>query len=241
MTTIAPTKTFSLQASIAPSPEHKMPAPLQTALLPVTYTPPLPGQVQSLTDVRALVAAIAAHSTSSSPERLLVVLYHASYCKICQRANFMYQKLAREWITAPHNTNNTNNTLTLEFVRLEASHVSGPHLRALGLTTFPFVQMLRRGECIAAMSMAPPQSHRRLRETLDMCRHRSAEEWNAWHAQFATEIASHRAAVKELEREYCANHGAVTEVTTSHNIHHNGRTAPRSPQSVSTSIHSLHP
>lgn len=119
---------------------------------------------------------------------LTVVKYYAHYCKICQRAGIQFQKIATEH---PN----------VRFGRVESMVIpdSANTLRSLGVTKFPFVQIYRRGQCVASFSTGP--SHlfaKKVRDTIAICLNRTPEEWDAFTTEFSSEIESNREARESL-------------------------------------------
>lgn len=75
--------------------------------------------------------------TEQSPD-MAVVMYYASYCRICKRASITYKKLAS---TAAYEKD-------FVFARVEAGRLQADLLKKLGLTKFPFMQIFRKGKCV---------------------------------------------------------------------------------------------
>jgi hypothetical protein len=124
-------------------------------------------------------------------------MFHAAYCKVCQRAGVSYRKVAAEY-----RHDDDDGDRVADFCDWEASGAGGPVLRALGLTKFPFVQIFRAGDCVAAFSLGSSAVFpRRLRETVDLCLGRSPSEWDAFRTEFQREIADNRRARDELSEQ----------------------------------------
>lgn len=123
-----------------------------------------------------------------SPEKLVVIKYHAHYCKICQRAGLGFKKVATEYPD-------------VQFAKVESLVFpdKAKTLRSLGVTRFPFVQIYRQGKCVASFSTGP--SHRlvrRVRANIYDCRQRSKEEWEEFSNQSSDEIQSNLLARRDL-------------------------------------------
>lgn len=121
-------------------------------------------------------------------DQLTVVKYYAHYCKICQRAGIQLKKVASEYPD-------------VRFGKVESMVFpdSAQTLRSLGVSKFPFVQIYRRGQCVASFSTGP--SHlfvKKIRDTIDICRNRTPEEWDAFTTEFSNEIESNRQARENL-------------------------------------------
>lgn len=145
---------------------------------------------------------------------LLVVLYYAPYCKLCQRASMVLNQLAERNLASgrpggPVYFTRLDASLLLSTPHGEtadehsdASSVSSIVREKLGISRLPFVHIYRQGKCIASFSS--PQSHRfriQMRENLDLCQRRSLMEWDEWVHRFEKEIAINQEARQELR--YC--------------------------------------
>jgi len=124
----------------------------------------------------------------SDKKEFVVVKYYAHYCKICQRAGMQFKKIATEYPD-------------ISFGKVESMVLpdSANTLRSLGVSKFPFVQIYRKGQCVASFSTGP--SHlfvKKVRDTIDSCLKRSPEEWNAFLSEFSSEIESNRQARETL-------------------------------------------
>lgn len=108
---------------------------------------------------------------------LVVVVYHAHYCKVCQRTLLAYNKLAHLYPDT-------------RFVSFEASRVK--NVRLLGLTQFPFGQVYHNGDCVASLSIGGSQRQRRWADTVHECVLRTESTWDEVHDQYAAEIAENR-------------------------------------------------
>lgn len=123
---------------------------------------------------------------------MTLILFHAHYCKICQRATMQLSKAAREYPS-------------VGFARIEARIFPEPvsdNLRTLGVSKFPFVQIYRGGDCVASFSTG--QTHmfmRMVRNTLDLCLERDEDCWEAFGNDFATEIEANQDARRKLRPE----------------------------------------
>jgi thiol-disulfide isomerase/thioredoxin len=123
---------------------------------------------------------------------LTLVLFHAHYCKICQRATMQLNRAAREYPP-------------VKFGKVEARVVPEPaseNLRNLGISKFPFIQIFRKGDCVASFSTGPTHLFlRKVRDTLDLCLERDGDCWEAFVTDFATEIESNRDARRKFQPE----------------------------------------
>lgn len=171
-----------------------------------TSTPPAPVQVQpSTAPAKSPKATSRAHaitileSTEELAEfmngvggdELTVVKYHAHYCKICQRAGIQLKKVASEF---PN----------VRFGKVESMVFpdSANTLRGLGVTKFPFLQIYRRGQCVASFSTGPSHMFaKRVRDTLTDCEQRTPAEWDAFVSEFSNEISSNQEARSILSQQ----------------------------------------
>lgn len=161
------------QTTTSNSLETKKPtAPKQTAKSPVTI-------VESAEELVNLMDCTNADETSD----LTLVLFHAHYCKICQRATMQLTKAAREY---PN----------VHFAKVESKVIpepQGDNLRALGITKFPFVQIFRHGDCVASFSTGPTHMFMRsVRGTLDLCLGRDDQAWKDFSMEFQQYIQENR-------------------------------------------------
>ena len=123
---------------------------------------------------------------------LTLVLFHAHYCKICQRATMQLGKASKEYPT-------------VQFAKIEARTIPEPsadNLRQLGVSKFPFLQIFRHGDCVASFSTGPSHMFmRKVRGTLDLCLDRDEDCWKEFCDEFASEIRVNRDARNQLGRE----------------------------------------
>jgi hypothetical protein len=121
-----------------------------------------------------------------SNPKFLVVLYHAHYCKICQRANTKYQQMAKSYPAS-----------TIQFARLESSRIPADQLRTgLGVSKFPFIQIFlsfgakdQNMLCVASFGPGPIHLFQKvLGDTIDTCLRRSLSDWQCFMAEFQTDV-----------------------------------------------------
>ena len=147
--------------------------PKRTAKSPVTT-------VESAEELATLMDCTIADNNS---DQLTLILFHAHYCKICQRATMQLTKAAREY---PN----------VNFAKVESKVVPEPqadNLRALGITKFPFVQIFRHGDCVASFSTGPTHMFlRSVRGTLDLCLQRDNQAWSDFAIEFEEYIRENR-------------------------------------------------
>jgi len=156
----------------------------------VTITPPTPHHHHDIHSVDLLktTGELAEYMAGTDEEELTIVKFYAHYCKICQRAGMQFKKISAEY---PQ----------VRFGKVESQVFpdSANTLRDLGVSKFPFIQIFRKGQCVASFSTGP--SHifvKKVRDTLDTCLQRTPEEWDAFTTEFSNEIEANRQARESL-------------------------------------------
>ena len=133
------------------------------------------------------------NTSSSSSSSMTLILFHAHYCKICQRAAMQLIRAAKEYPS-------------VTFAKIEASVLNpepADKLKSLGVTKFPFVQLYRDGMCVASFSTGPTHMFmRKIRDTLDLCLDRDDECWGGFMDEFANEIQTNQVARNKLLIQY---------------------------------------
>mmetsp|Transcript_10601 Transcript_10601/g.25521 ORF Transcript_10601/g.25521 Transcript_10601/m.25521 type:complete len:352 (-) Transcript_10601:196-1251(-) len=149
---------------------------------------------ESIEDLLALMDGSSSsdddNNSGSDNAALTLVLFHAKYCKICQRATMQLTRVAKEYPS-------------VQFAKVEAKAFPEPsaeNLRSLGVTKFPFVQIYRsNGDCVASFSTGPTHMFmRKIRDTLDVCLERDEICWNDFDREFSGEIQANRDARKVI-------------------------------------------
>lgn len=129
-------------------------------------------------------------NTLESQDGIVVVLYAAAFCKLCQRATMVYKQIAAKRQPAdPRFT----------FYRLEVTTGDGHCMKPLQIRKFPFVQIFYEHDCVASFSTGPShQFRKKVDDTLDVCAKRTPEDWGAVRRNFRNEIEENRRVRKEL-------------------------------------------
>jgi Thioredoxin len=128
--------------------------------------------------------------TLESQDGIVVVLYAAAFCKLCQRATMVYKQIAAKRQEAGPR---------LKFYRLEVTTGDGHYMKPLQISKFPFVQIFYQHECVASFSTGPShQFRKKVDDTLDVCVKRTPEDWGAVRQNFRSEIEENRRVRKEL-------------------------------------------
>ena len=153
--------------------------PKRTAKSPVTT-------VESAEELASLMDCT---NNDNNSDQLTLILFHAHYCKICQRATMQLTKAAREY---PN----------VNFAKVESKVIPEPqadNLRTLGITKFPFVQIFRHGDCVASFSTGPTHMFlRSVRGTLDLCLQRDDQAWSDFAIEFEQYIQENRDARSQV-------------------------------------------
>ncbi len=191
--TVESTQPLSPILSNAEEPTEAKPAPSNSPPRQSKTRQPTPkGPVTTVETIQELLAVMNCENEANKKREdsgMTLVLFHAHYCKICQRATMQLTKAAREYPS-------------VNFAKVEAKVIPEPtaeNLRTLGVSKFPFVQIYRRGDCVASFSTGPTHMFmRKVRGTLDLCLERDEECWNGFSIEFATEIQGNRDARKQF-------------------------------------------
>jgi hypothetical protein len=136
-------------------------------------------------------------------KELTIVLFHAHYCKVCQRSNIQYRKVAYRYPD-------------IQFCRLETSHFSSEHLRSLGVTRLPFVQIYRNQICVASFSTRN-ELEKSLTHTIELCQSRDVLQWKSFWDAHQVEIAENRRARRALGIEPLLQ-GPLITMTQPHHL-----------------------
>lgn len=129
-------------------------------------------------------------NTLESQDGIVVVLYAAAFCKLCQRATMVFKQIAAKRQQADPR---------LKFCRLEVTTSDGHYMKPLQISKFPFVQIFYDHECVASFSTGPShQFRKKVDDTVDACVKRTPEDWGEVRQQFRSEIEENRRVRKEL-------------------------------------------
>jgi thiol-disulfide isomerase/thioredoxin len=176
-------KTANINASAAEPQQTRTPEAKT-----MTSTPKSKTQTNSVQIVRTTHELLEVMDNGSADDQLVVIKYHAYYCKVCQRAGVQLKKVATQYPDIKF-----AKVLSLVFPDTAKT------LRSLGVTKFPFLQVYRQGKCVASFSSGP--SHffaSKVRDTLDACRQRSQQEWDEFETEFSKEIDDNVRARRDL-------------------------------------------
>ncbi|VEU35999.1 unnamed protein product [Pseudo-nitzschia multistriata] len=151
------------------------------------------------------------------PDDLTAVLFFAHYCKTCHRANIPFKQLAYEHGGSGSGSDSDSdaNGSGVRFLRFETSSLSPNQFRSLGLERVPFLQIYRRGVCVASFSATKATGptttkmvlRSRLSEHLEACKRRSDADWSAFRRRYAGDIEANASARRRLRAELVAGGG----------------------------------
>lgn len=158
---------------------------VQTRRRMPTYDPT--GPVRTITTIEGFLDALG----NSPPNGLVIVKYHAKFCKVCARVIIKYKKLADRLSSAQ-----TPVPITFTDVEITANR---DLCSTLGIKKFPFVQIYRNMECVASFGTGPAHNFKKvvdgsINEKLLM----TDEDWNKFRTEFETEILDNLIKIDQL-------------------------------------------
>jgi len=149
--------------------KHKIPPPMKNGPITVVHT------------IDDFLNSI----ENTQKDELVVVKFHAKFCKVCARVMLKYKKLA---LTLTEDGANT--PVSISFVSIESTANMGI-IKTLGVRKFPFLQIYRNSECIASFSTGPAHNfHRAVRGTIDEKLSLPENEWEEFRTEFKSPIQS---------------------------------------------------
>eukprot|EP00547_Thalassionema_nitzschioides_P009915 CAMPEP_0194227282 /NCGR_PEP_ID=MMETSP0156-20130528/42778_1 /TAXON_ID=33649 /ORGANISM="Thalassionema nitzschioides, Strain L26-B" /LENGTH=219 /DNA_ID=CAMNT_0038959761 /DNA_START=17 /DNA_END=676 /DNA_ORIENTATION=+ len=157
--------TTSLPSSIAIPQEGGTPISPPVRLETPTVTKK---EESSISNIRKLTGFSDLRSTlAAAPQNeLTVVSFHASYCRVCRRAQIKYKKVVS---IAPEK---------VQFTSFEASKIPAADLKSLGVFRFPCIQVWRNGQCVESLNPGASFSYiPKVMESIDKGLERSRTEW----------------------------------------------------------------
>jgi hypothetical protein len=180
---------FAPASAISSPGDVETPAPSSSALSPTPDI--LPRETTNFESPITDISCFAEYfNTLEHQDGIVVVLYAASFCKLCQRATMVYKQIAsKRQHTDPR----------LKFYRIEVAPSDGHFMKPLQINKFPYVQIFYRQNCVASFSTGPShQFRKKVEDTLDDCSNRTAEEWDVVQERFAKEIVENRLVRRRL-------------------------------------------
>mmetsp|Transcript_5594 Transcript_5594/g.7892 ORF Transcript_5594/g.7892 Transcript_5594/m.7892 type:complete len:272 (+) Transcript_5594:115-930(+) len=119
---------------------------------------------------------------NTKPNELVIVKFHAKFCKVCARVILKYKKMAMQ-----HRDKET--PVPIKFLSIESTE-NMKIIRTLGVKKFPFLQIYRNRECVASFGTGGSHNFQRaVGGTVEQKLNSSEEEWDAFSSEFKTEIS----------------------------------------------------
>jgi thioredoxin-like negative regulator of GroEL len=125
---------------------------------------------------------------------LVVVKFHAKWCKVCARVIIKFKKMADQLLK-------TKTPVPMRFVSVQVT--DNPQLcSTLDVKKFPFIQIYRNKECVAAFGTGPAHNFQKVvGDTLKNKLECTDDEWNAFRAEFKDVIAKNLEKLEMLRLE----------------------------------------
>ncbi|KAG7365417.1 thioredoxin [Nitzschia inconspicua] len=137
--------------------------------------PPSPptNKIESLTSLEAFCSYI----DNAPQDTLVAVKFYGKSCPLCKRVAIKYKKMARYYSTAP-----------IQFAEIEKT--AHPQLfDTLEITTFPYLQLYRNGQCIASHGTESDSMFERIvHNTIQNFLLMQPEHWKSFLTSFAEPI-----------------------------------------------------
>lgn len=122
---------------------------------------------------------------NTEENELVVVKYHAKWCKVCARATLKYKKMALKYAQPSVET-----PVPISFISVESTD-NMKIIEQLGIKKFPFIQIYRNKECVAAFGTGPAHNFQRMvGSTVEQKLETTVEEWDAFRSEFKSQISS---------------------------------------------------
>lgn len=135
---------------------------------------------------------VAAHSVldflnfieNAEENELVVVKYHAKWCKVCARAIMKYKQMAIKYSSPEMQT-----PVPIKFVSIESSE-NMEVIEQFGIKRFPFMQIYRNKECVASFGTGPAYNFNKVvGSTIEQKLNTPVSEWDAFRNEFKNEIS----------------------------------------------------
>jgi len=121
---------------------------------------------------------------NTEENELVVVKFHAKWCKVCARAILKYKKMALKY-----SSTDTQTPVPIKFVSVESS-TNMPIIEQLGVKKFPYIQIYRNRECVASFGTGPAHNFQRMvGSTVEQKLNTPVSEWEAFRSEFKNEIS----------------------------------------------------
>jgi thiol-disulfide isomerase/thioredoxin len=152
----------------------------------VSLLPPVVsyGSVQRLSNLVDFLHFI----DSAPPNSLVVIKFFGNSCPLCRKIEMKYKKMARYYgPVAP-----------IQFAEIE-KRAYPPLFTALGIESFPYIQIYRNGQCVASHGTESDVTFEPIvKDTIERELLMSMDDWNAFLTAFAIPIQASTAKLNEL-------------------------------------------
>lgn len=144
------------------------------------------------------------HLLDNAPkDGLVVIKYHAKFCKVCARVILKYKKMANRMMEE-----GTPVPVTLADVELTAN---SKLCATLGIKKFPYLQIYRNMECVASFGTGPAHNFQRaVGGTIQDRLATTDEEWETIRSDLSTEIANGLEEIRILRQDVADMHLETT-------------------------------
>lgn len=122
---------------------------------------------------------------NTEENELVIVKFHAKWCKVCARAAIKYRKMANKYASPTIDT-----PVPIKFISVEAT-ANPKIIEQVGIKLFPYIQIYRNRECVASFRTGPAHNFQRMvGDTVEQKLNTEVSEWNAFSSEFKNEISS---------------------------------------------------
>jgi len=126
----------------------------------------------------------------AKPNELVVVKFHAKFCKVCARVILKYKKMAHQLL-------GKDTPVPIKLLSIESTE-NTKIITELGIKKFPYLQIYRNRECVTSFGTGPAHNFQRaVGGTIDQKLSMTEDEWEAFRSEFKNEIAD---GLESLER-----------------------------------------
>lgn len=118
----------------------------------------------------------------AKPNELVVVKFHAKFCKVCARVILKYKKMAHQLLSK-------ETPVPIKLLSIESTE-NTKIVSELGIKKFPYLQIYRNRECVTSFGTGPAHNFQRaVGGTIDQKLSMTEDEWEAFREEFKTEIS----------------------------------------------------
>lgn len=155
---------------------HRQPTSLAVSSTDnVSTVPPPPASIQidSLPSLEGFLDYV----DGAPQDSLVVVKFYGKSCPLCKRVALKYKKLARYYSTAP-----------IQFAEVDKT-VHPDLFETLAVTTFPYIQIYRNGQCVASHGTQTAQMFERIiNDSIYNFLTMQSEQWDSFLTAFQEPI-----------------------------------------------------